>query len=74
MIKGLFRLADDRKVMAELNGSAQFRFYIDKLRIAHAKAVEDVMHCNPKNLQDLRSYARCLGELIAESTKTGDKP
>jgi hypothetical protein len=72
MIKGLFRLEADRKIIAELNGASQFRFYVDKLRYAHAKAVEELMHCHPRDLQDRRSYARCLGEIIAETTKTGD--
>jgi hypothetical protein len=73
MIRGLFRLASDRKIIAELNGSSQFRFYVDKLRIAQAKAIEDVLNCDVKTLQDRRSYARCLSELITESTKPGDE-
>jgi hypothetical protein len=69
MIKGLFKLTADRNRMAALAGSPEFRFYVDKLRHALAKADEDVRYCTVRDLPDRRAYARCLHELIEESTK-----
>lgn len=69
MIKGLFRATADRNRVAALNGSPEFRFYVDKLRSALAKAEEDVRYCAPKDLPDRRAYARCLHELIEETTR-----
>lgn len=67
MIKGLFKLDADRKVVAGLLGSRDFQFYVDKLRKAHAQAVRDLMYCTPQDLPDRRAYARCLEELITET-------
>lgn len=71
MIKGLFKLDADRKVVAGLLGSREFQFYVDKLRKAHAEALRDIYYCAPQDLHDRRAYARCLSELIEEITKPG---
>lgn len=67
MIRGLFKLDADRKVVAGLLSSRDFQFYVEKLRKAHAAALRDVYVCTPQDLPDRRGYARCLSELIDET-------
>lgn len=75
MIKGLFKLDADRQVVAGLLNSREFQFYVEKLRKAHASALRDVYACSPQDLPDRRAYARCLNELIEETTgKPGAQP
>jgi hypothetical protein len=72
MIKGLFRAVEDKRILDELRASSQFRFCIDKIRQAQAKATEELMYASPQDLPSKQGYLRALTELVNELTRTGD--
>lgn len=72
MIKGMFRATEDQRILGELRASSQFRYCVDKIRQAQAKAVSELMYASPQDLPAKQGYVRALTELVEELTRTGD--
>lgn len=71
MIKGMFKATEDHKVLRELQGTSQFRFCVDKIRQAQAKAVSELVYASTQDLPAKQGYVRALTELVDELTRTG---